>query len=61
MVRGKETPITVKVVIAAATVFVAAVNKNYLSENGGHIKLNRACMGIHSKNCHVIVTYFLSY
>jgi len=31
MVRGKGIPITVKVAIAAATGFVATVNKNYLS------------------------------
>ena len=42
MVRSKGTPITAKVAIAAAKGFVTAVNKDYLSENGGHIKLDRA-------------------
>jgi len=42
VVCGKRTSITAKVAIAAATGFVAAVNKSYLSENSGHIKLDRA-------------------
>ena len=36
--QGKVTLIKANVAIAAANGFVTAENKNYLSDNGGHIK-----------------------